>query len=282
MIDTHCHLNFHKFENDIDEVIGRALKAGVEIIVNTGTSIPSSRQAVELTQKYSQLYAIVGIHPHHADKADKEFEGEIQNDWLEKLEELARQPKVIGIGEIGMDYWNYRSNGIVDNSLQEDAFRKQIELSIQLGLPLQIHTRLAWDDTLIILEDYKNELQEAPGVFHCFSGNIEFARKVLDMGFYVGFDGNITYPGIPPRETTSLIDLVDYVPLDRILTETDSPFLSPVPKRGTRNEPQNVIIVSEFIADRKKVPLSNFNKIIHDNFNEVFGKKLKENDERRS
>ena len=282
MIDTHCHLNFHKFENDIDEVIGRALESGVEIIVNTGTSIPSSRQAVELAQKYSQLYAIVGIHPHHADKADREFEGEIQNDWLEKLEELARQPKVIGIGEIGMDYWNYRSNGIVDNTLQEDAFRKQIELSIQLGLPIQIHTRLAWDDTLSILGDYSSKLQRVPGMFHCFSGSIDFARKVLEMGFYVGFDGNITYGGIPPRETTSLIDLVDYVPLDRILTETDSPFLSPVPKRGTRNEPQNVIIVSEFIADRKKVPLSNFNKIIHDNFNEVFGKKLKENDERRS
>ncbi len=282
MIDTHCHLNFHKFENDIDEVIGRALEAGVEIIVNTGTSIPSSRQAVELAQKYSQLYAIVGIHPHHADKADKEFEGEIQNDWLEKLEELARQPKVIGIGEIGMDYWNYRSNGIVDNTLQEDAFRKQIELSIQLGLPIQIHTRLAWDDTLSILGDYSSKLQRVPVMFHCFSGSIDFARKVLEMSIYVGFDGNITYGGIPPRETTSLIDLVDYVPLDRILTETDSPFLSPVPKRGTRNEPQNVIIVSEFIADRKKVPLSNFNKIIHDNFNEVFGKKLKENDERRS
>lgn len=282
MIDTHCHLNFHKFENDIDEVIGRALESGVEIIVNTGTSIPSSRQAVELAQKYSQLYAIVGIHPHHADKADREFEGEIQNDWLEKLEELAKNPKVIGIGEIGMDYWNYKSNGIVDSTLQEDAFRKQIELSIQLGLPLQIHTRLAWDDTLVILGDYKKKLQEVPGMFHCFSGSIEFARKVLEMGFYVGFDGNITYGGIPPRETTSLIDLVDYMPLDRILTETDSPFLSPVPKRGTRNEPQNVIIVSEFIADRKKVPLSNFNKIIHDNFNEVFGKKLKENDERRS
>lgn len=280
MIDTHCHLNFHRFEKDIDEVIQRAIAAGVEIIVNTGTSIYSSRQAVELAQKYRELYAIVGIHPHHADKADREFEGEIQNDWLQKLGELARQPKVIGIGEIGMDYWNYKSNGIVDNLLQEDAFRKQIELSIQLALPLQIHTRLAWDDTLVILGEYKNKLQEVPGVFHCFSGSIEFARKVLDMGFCVGFDGNITYPGAPPRESTALIDLVDYVPLDRILTETDSPFLSPVPKRGTRNEPQNVIIVSEFIANRKKVPLSNFNKIIHDNFSAVFGKKLEKNNER--
>lgn len=275
MIDAHCHLNFHRFENDTDEVIRDALEKGVSIIVNTGTSIPSSRQAVELAQKYPQLYAIVGIHPHHADKTDREFEGEIQNDWLEKLGELARQPKVIGIGEVGMDYWNYRTNGIVDCALQEKAFRLQIELSIQLQLPLQIHTRLAWDDTLSILSNYKRDLQEVPGMFHCFSGSVDFARRVLDMGFYVGFDGNITYGGIPPGEDTSLQDLLDYVPVDRILTETDSPFLAPVPLRGTRNVPQNVIIIAEFISDRKKIPLSKLEEIIHDNFSAVFGKYLK-------
>lgn len=274
MIDAHCHLNFHRFQNDTDQVIKDALEKGVRMIVNTGTSIPSSRQAVELAQKYPELYAIVGIHPHHADKADQEFEGEIQSDWLEKLTELARQPKVIGIGEIGMDYWNYRTNGIVDRNLQENAFRLQIELSIQLHLPLQIHTRLAWDDTLSILSDYKNELQDVPGMFHCFSGSIEFTRKVLEMGFYVGFDGNITYGGIPPGEDTALGDLVEYVPVDRILTETDSPFLAPVPLRGSRNVPQNVIIVTEFISNRKKIPLSKLEEIIHDNFSAVFGKRL--------
>lgn len=275
MIDVHCHLNFHKFESDLDQVIEDAFSKGLKMIVNTGTSIPSSRQAVELAQKYPSLYAIVGIHPHHADKADREFEGEIQSDWLEKLEELARHEKVIGIGEIGMDYWNYRTNGIVGKDIQEDAFRKQIELSIKLGLPLQIHTRLAWDDTLSILGDYKKDLQEVPGMFHCFSGSIEFTKKVLDMGFYVGFDGNITYGGIPPGEDTALIDLVDYVPVDRILTETDSPFLAPIPLRGTRNMPQNVIIVAEFISNRKKIPLSKLEEIIHDNFNAVFGKHVK-------
>lgn len=274
MIDAHCHLNFHRFENDVDQVIKDALEKGIKIIVNTGTSIPSSRQAVGLAQKYKELYAIVGIHPHHADKADKEFEGEIQSDWLEKLGELARQPKVIGIGEVGMDYWNYRTNGIVDRDLQENAFRSQIELSIQLHLPLQIHTRLAWDDTLSILSDYKKDLLEVPGMFHCFSGSIEFTKKVLDMGFYIGFDGNITYGGIPPGEDTSLQDLVDYVPADRILTETDSPFLTPIPLRGTRNVPQNVIIVAEFISNRKKIPLSKLEEIIHDNFSAVFGKYL--------
>ncbi|MFI5265335.1 MAG: TatD family hydrolase, partial [Candidatus Levyibacteriota bacterium] len=191
MIDVHCHLNLHKFDTDFDQVIKDAVAAGVTTIINTGTSIPSSRKAVELASKYENLYAIVGIHPHHADKTDKEFEGELQTDWLEKLETLAKKPKVIGIGEVGMDFFRYKSNGIVERPLQEDAFRKQIELSIKLGLPLQIHTRFAWDDTLGILLDYKNKLQDPPGMFHCFSGSIEFTRKVLEAGFYLGFDGNI-------------------------------------------------------------------------------------------
>lgn len=251
MIDVHCHLNFYKFENDFDQVIKDAFQAGVKTIVNTGTSIESSKKAVKLASKYPNLYAIVGIHPHHADKSDEKYEGLMPDDWLEQLEVLARNEKVVGIGEIGMDYWNYRTNGVVPKDLQEDAFRKQIELSIKLSLPLQIHTRLAWDDTLSILSDYKNELLDVPGMFHCFSGSIEFAKKVLDAGFYVGFDGNITYPGIPPGEDTPLSELVKYVPIERIVTETDSPFLSPQVLRGTRNTPKNVIIVGEEIARLK-------------------------------
>lgn len=271
MIDVHCHLNLHKFDADYDQVIKNAVSSGVTTIVNTGTSIPSSRKAVELASKYENLYAIVGVHPHHADKTDKEFEGELQTDWLEKLEELARKPKVIGIGEVGMDFFRYKSNGIVERPLQEDAFRKQIELSIKLGLPLQIHTRLAWDDTLGILLEYKNKLQDTPGMFHCFSGSIEFARKVLDAGYYLGFDGNITYDGLPPGEDTRLEDLVKFAPLDRILTETDSPFLSPQTLRGTRNEPKNVIIVGEFIARLKNISLESFSAQIDTNFRSVFG-----------
>lgn len=274
MVDVHCHLNLHKFDTDYDQVIKDALNAGVTTIVNTGTSIPSSRKAVELAQEYDNLYAIVGVHPHHADKSDKEFEGEIQTNWLEKLEEIAKKPKVIGIGEIGMDFYRYKSNGIVETPLQEDAFRKQIELSIRLKLPLQIHTRLAWDETLNILSDYKNQLLPSPGMFHCFSGSIEFARKVLDAGFYLGFDGNITYGGIPPGETTSLADLVKYAPIDRILTETDSPFLSPQKLRGTRNTPQNVIIVGEYIAELKGIPFEEVNVLTTENFERVFGAHL--------
>lgn len=270
MIDVHCHLNFHKFENDYEEVMKRAFDAGVSTIVNTGTSVPSSRLAVELAQKFDNLFAIVGIHPHHADKSDVEFEGELHPDWLEKIEELAKDPKVIGIGEIGMDYWNYRTNGIVPKDLQENAFRKQIELSIKLKLPLQIHTRLAWDDTLNMLSDYKDKLQDPPGMFHCFSGSTSFTRKVLDAGFYLGFDGNISYKGVPPGEETPLSELVTYAPLDRILTETDSPFLSPQSLRGSRNEPKNVIIVGKLIAEIKNISFEEVDAQTERNFAKVF------------
>lgn len=271
MIDVHCHLNFYKFDKDYDTVIKDALSAGVSKIVNTGTSIESSAKAVELASKYPELYAIVGIHPHHADKTDAKYEGIPAENWLEQLEILAKKPKVIGIGEIGMDYFRYKSNGIVEKKLQEDAFRKQIELSIKLGLPLQIHNRLAWDDTLNMLLEYKSQLQDVPGMFHCYSGSIEFTRKVLDAGFYLGFDGNSTYPGIPPGESTSLSDLIKYAPMDRILTETDSPFLSPQELRGTRNVPQNVIIVGEYIGELKGISTDEVSSITEANFATLFG-----------
>ncbi len=270
MIDVHCHLNFHKFDSDVDDVIKDAYEKGVTTIVNTGTSIPSSRKTVELAQKYENLYAIVGVHPHHADKSDIEFEGELHTEWLSELEKLAKMPKVIGIGEIGMDFWNYRTNGIVAEDLQEDAFRKQIELSIKLSLPLQIHTRLAWDKTLSILSDYKEQLLPVPGMFHCFSGSKEFAKKVLEMGFYTGFDGNITYGGVPPGESTSLLDLIEYVPYDRILTETDSPFLSPQVVRGQRNTPANIPLILDFIAKAKGIAYNTLEAQIERNFHSVF------------
>jgi TatD DNase family protein len=189
---------------------------------------------------------------------------------MEQLEQIAKQPKVIGIGEVGMDYWNYRTNGVVPVDLQEDAFRKQIELSIKLGLPLQIHTRLAWDDTIKVLNDYKKNLQNPPGMFHCFSGDIEFTKKVLEMGFYIGFDGNITYGGVPPGETTALIELVKFVPMDRMLTETDSPFLAPIPLRGQRNTPSNIPIILEFIAKAKGISYNTLEAQIELNFKTIF------------
>jgi TatD DNase family protein len=274
MVDVHCHLNLHAFDEDFDEVANRAFDAGVTIIVNTGTSIPSSKKAIELANKYEKMYAIVGVHPHHADKADVEFEGELQSNWFEELKKIAVEPKVIGIGEIGLDYHAYKSNGIVDPKVQEDAFRKQIELALRLGLPLQIHNRQAGEDVVRILKEYRAKFQDPPGMFHCFAGTLEVLKDALDLGFYIGFDGNVTYKGIAPGETVALIDLARQTPMDRILTETDSPFLTPVPLRGTRNEPKNVIIIGEFLASVKEVSFLEFQKATEENFRTLFKVKI--------
>lgn len=262
MIDVHCHLNFHAFENDYDEVIEKAGADGVEKIVNVGTSIESSKKAIELARKYKELYAIVGIHPHHADK--------VQSDFIEELEKLARKKKVVAIGEVGLDYYSYRSNGVVDPKVQKEVFKKQIELSIKLKLPLQIHNRLAGKDILEVLKGYKSELLSPPGMFHCMSGDIEFLKKVLNLGFYVGFDGNISYEGLAKGETTALNDLISNTPIDRIVTETDSPYLTPVPHRGMRNIPSYVILVGQFIAQIKAISYDLVKEKTVENANKIF------------
>lgn len=262
MVDAHCHLNFQAFDKDYDEAIKRSLDQRVEIIINTGTSIESSTKAVELAQKYENLYAIVGIHPHHADKVKK--------GWDKEITELTKMSKVVGIGEVGMDYYSYKSNGITDPKLQEKIFRKQIEISIESKLPLQIHGRHAGKDILRIVSSYKSQLLEIPGMFHCFAGNITYLEEVLNLGFYVGFDGNITYKGLAPGEDTALPDLVAKAPLERIITETDAPYLPPLPYRGSRNEPAYVIIVGNSIAKIKNTAFDVVNKTTSDNAKRVF------------
>ena len=243
MVDVHCHLNFHSFEKDYDQVIKQAVEAGVTKIINVGTKIDSSQKAVELAQKYESLYAIIGVHPHHADK--------LEGNWIQELQTLAAKPKVVAIGEIGIDYFSYKSNDIVDPKLQKEVFIKQIELAHKLKLPLQIHNRQAGKDIIDILINHKSLILNPPGMFHCFAGSIEILKSALQMGFYIGFDGNITYSGLAPGEDTDLKDLVKYTPLDRIVTETDSPYLSPLPHRGSRNIPSYVIITAKFIAQIK-------------------------------
>ena len=244
MIDVHCHLNFHAFRKDADEIIKKATDAGVKIIINTGTSIESSISAVEFAEKYENLYAIVGIHPHHADK--------LKQGWGKELEEIAQSKKVVAVGEIGLDYYSYKSNGIVDPAIQKGVFIKQLEIANKLKLPLQIHNRQAGSDILEILNSQWSIVNcHPPGMFHCMSGNLEFLKQVLELGFYVGFDGNITYNGIANGEDTPLSELVKNTPIDRIVTETDAPFLTPMPYRGSRNIPSHVIIVAEEIAKIK-------------------------------
>lgn len=262
MIDVHCHLNFHSFEKDYDEVIKQAFEAGVTKIINVGTKIDSSQLAVELAQKYENLYAIVGVHPHHADKPEQ--------GWLEKLEKLAKKPKVVAIGEIGLDYFSYKSNAIVDPKLQKEVFIKQIELAHKLKLPLQIHNRQAGQDIIDILSKHKSYLMNPPGMFHCFAGSIDILKSALQMGFYIGFDGNITYKGLAPGEDTDLKELVKYTPLDKIVVETDSPFLTPEPLRGSRNVPSYVIITGKFIAKLKGTNFKNIEAKTTENVTRLF------------
>ena len=262
MVDAHCHLNFHAFRSDYNDVIKKAKEKGVNKIINVGTSIESSISAIELSKKYENLYAIVGVHPHHADK--------VEQGWEEKLLEIAKSPKVVAIGEVGIDYYGYKSNGVVDPKLQRKVFETQIEIANKLNLPLQIHGRQAAKDILDVLTKNKAKLTKIPGMFHCMAGDSDYLKKVLDLGFYVGFDGNITYEGLAPGETTLLADLVSLTPIDRIIVETDSPFLTPVPYRGSRNEPSYAIIVAEFIAKLKGTSFEEINEVSTKNINKIF------------
>lgn len=262
MIDVHCHLNFHAFRKDTDEIIKHAFDAGVKKIINVGTSIESSLKAVELSQKYENLYAIVGIHPHHADKLNENWESEIRK--------IAQNKKVVAIGEIGLDYYSYKSNGIVEPKLQKRVFETQIQLAHDLGLPLQIHNRQAGVDIVEILKHHKNLLMPNPGMFHCFAGSIAVLKSALQMGFYIGFDGNITYKGIAKGETVELSELCRLTPIDRIVTETDAPFLTPEPYRGSRNEPSYVIIVGETIAKIKSISFEKLREMTTENAKRVF------------
>lgn len=252
MIDVHCHAQFHAFQKDSDEVIKKAFEAGVEKIINVGTQISSSEGAIKIAQKFENCYAIIGIHPHHADKLERR--------WEEDLIEIAKQPKVLAIGEIGLDYYSYASNGVLDPKLQKELFTKQIEIAKELKLPLQIHNRQAGEDIIKILLNHKSYLPNPPGMFHCFAGSIEVLKAALNLGFYIGFDGNITYEGIAKGETTDLKDLAKYTPIDRIVTETDAPYLTPQPHRRERNEPKFVIITGEFIAKLKGISFEHFDR----------------------
>jgi TatD DNase family protein len=276
MIDVHCHLQFKAFEDDYDAVINAAFNEGITKIINTGTQLSSSQKAVAFADRYNNLYAIIGVHPHHADKiqthpgiverteqttADPEPSAasftnipnatEDKNFWLKELEKLAKHPKVLGIGEIGLDYFSYKSNGIVDPKLQKQVFEAQIDLAYKMKLPLQIHNRHAGKDIIEILHHHKNLLLEHPGMFHCFAGDKEILKSALQMGFSIGFDGNSTYKGLAPGETVELRELIRLTPIDRIVIETDAPYLTPVPHRGTRNEPKYAILTGRFIAEIK-------------------------------
>lgn len=243
LIDTHCHLNFHRYDDDRAAVIQRAADAGVTRVIIPGINIETSREAIALTQQYDGVYAAVGVHPN--DTAD------FHASQLDTLRELAAAEKVVAIGEIGLDYhWDKSPKDV-----QARAFRVQLALAAELELPVIIHNREASADVLPILEDWAqtlpDTLKERPGVLHSFSAPLEFAERALAAGFYLGFTGPVTF-----KNADDLRRVAARVPLDRLLVETDGPFLTPAPHRGKRNEPTYVPHIAERLAKLHQISIA--------------------------
>ncbi len=230
LIDSHAHLDDARYDGDRDAVIARAREAGVEIFITIGCDLATSRSAVALAERYPFVYATVGVHPHEVKH--------IGDDWYEELRRLAQHSKVVGYGEIGLDYhYNYSPP-----KLQRERFREQVGIAKDLGLPLSIHSREAQEDTIAILREEK--AGTVGGVFHCFTGDAWLAKDALDLGFYLSFSGVLTF-----QNASMLRDIAKTVPMDRLLVETDCPYLTPAPHRGKRNEPSFVTLVAEKLAE---------------------------------
>lgn len=264
LIETHAHLDYPDFANDLDDVLSRATESGVTRIITIGTSIESSRRAVDLAEKYPNIFAVIGVHPTYAE--------EVGEDVITPLRELARSSRVVAIGETGLDYHRLPSveakksaqvvhalqseteEGIDANlhdgaykSKQASLFEQQLDLAVELGFNVVIHQRDAWDDTLEILRGYGNQTS---GVFHCFGGTLEQANEVLDLGHLVSFTGIVTF-----KNGAAVREVAAQMPLWKFMVETDCPYLAPVPFRGKRCEPAHTRIVAETIAAARGISL---------------------------
>lgn len=258
LIDTHAHLDFSKFDADRPAVVKRAGAAGVSAIVNVGTDLVTSRRAVDLAEEYEAVYAAVGVHPHGA----KALDGAA----LEELRELAQRPKVVAVGEIGLDYYRNLS----PRDAQRRAFQAQLAWAAKLGKPVIIHDRDAHDEILQALSKWAAGLENSTlagrlGVLHTFSGDLEMAQKAIDLGFYLSISGPVTY-----RNARQLPEIVRALPLDRLLVETDCPFLAPEPYRGKRNEPAYTRLVAERIAELKGIPFDDLARATTANARRLF------------
>ena len=251
LTDSHCHLTFEQLSNDIDGLMDRARRAGISRLLTVGQGLEDSQAAIELVQRFPEVRAAIGFGPHGADGVE-------ESDFA-KLAELATAPEVLAIGEAGLDYYYEHS----DRDVQRSVFSRQVELAAEVARPLIIHCREAWDDCLDILD-------KAPacpaGVFHCYTGPSELVQSLLDRGFYISFAGMVTF-----KNADACRDATRVVPLDRLLIETDAPYLSPEPKRNIRpNEPALLIHTANFIANLLDLPLSRLAQITSDNASRLF------------
>jgi len=252
LIDSHCHLNFPDFAQDLPETIQRAAALGVKMMLTVNTKLSEALDIQKIADTHENVFCTVGVHPHEA--MDYAAPG-----LCEEIITLAAHKKVVGIGETGLDYYYNKS----PKESQIDSFKQHLEASIQLNLPVIIHTREADEDTLLCLKSFP----KAKGVFHCFSGSEALARQALDLGYYISFSGILTF-----KNAEDLRKIAQFVPLDRLLVETDSPYLAPLPHRGKRNEPSFTVHTAERLAELKNVSFAEIATTTTENFFNLFNK----------
>lgn len=248
--DTHAHYDDEAFDSDREELLPKLAKDDVGLIIDPGCDGPSSRRALELAERFPFVYAAVGLHPEELDKYSPES--------FEEICSMARHPRCVAIGEIGLDYYWDASH----KEEQKALFRRQIELALELDKPVIVHDREAHGDCLDIVRDYPG----LRGVFHCYSGSAEMAKELLKLGWYLGFDGPVTY-----KNARKALEVLELCPMDRMLMETDSPYLSPVPMRGKRNDSSNLKYVAEKIAQVKGISPEQAAAITLENGCRLFG-----------
>lgn len=256
LFDTHSHYNDEKFDKDREQIIKETYEAGITKFVCAGYNIGSSQKAIELSQKYEFIYSICGISPNDIPQSDQELWKDIEK--ITKIIKENKTNKLVAIGEIGLDYYWNKEN----KELQTEAFIKQIDLANELNLPIVIHSRDASVDTINVIKEHT---VKKAGIFHCCQFNQEMIKQALELGYYISFAGPVTF-----KNSKNASDIVKLVPLDRILIETDSPYLSPEPNRGKRNDSKNVKFIAQKIANFKEMPIDEIAKITYENALRIF------------
>lgn len=255
MIDSHAHYDDEQFDADRDAIIRKAVEAGVTQIINPGCDLASSKRAIALAKKHPEVFAAVGVHPQEVNSCDEKT--------LSGIEALTREDKVVAIGEIGLDY-HYDFS---PREAQREWFSRQVALAGKLKMPIIIHDRESHQDVLDIVKAYRSELTaESPGVFHCFSGSVDMAKEVLELGFYLGIGGALTF-----KNARKPVEVVQYAPMDRLLIETDCPYMAPEPHRGKRNWSGYLRYVIERIASIKGMDCGKVERITTENARTLFG-----------
>lgn len=254
LIDVHAHLNDERLENQIEDVLNRAKEKGIEKIICVGYDPQSSKKAIELAEKFNEIYACIGVHPNETQHFDKNFE--------EFLIKNSTHKKVVAIGEIGLDY-HYQP---FDKEIQKQVFVRQLEIAYECKLPIQIHSRDATQDTIDILKEHRNLLTYG-GIIHCYSGSVEMLKEIEKLGLKISMGGVLTY-----KNARQTVDVIKALPLSMLTLETDCPYLSPVPFRGETNEPKNVKYVAQKVAEIRNIYLEEVAKIATANTLELFTK----------